>query len=164
MANSLQNNKQVCSMQGMCVCVCVSCSAASDSLGPHGLWPTRLFCPWDSSGKSTEWVARSFSRGSSGPRGWTQISHIAGRFFTIWATKEAPSAEHVISKSKSSSWQPSSYSVHPWCVSTRKDSSSTMCSPKLAEFIKLLLCSGKWKQRTCEGLFCGFHGKLRARD
>ena len=22
-------------------------SATSDSLGPHGLWPTRLLCPWD---------------------------------------------------------------------------------------------------------------------
>ena len=25
----------------------------SDSLGPHGLQPTRLLCPWDFSGKST---------------------------------------------------------------------------------------------------------------
>ena len=31
------------------------------------------------------------SRGSSQPRDWTQVSHIAGRFFTIWATREAPS-------------------------------------------------------------------------
>ena len=30
----------------------------------------------------------SFSRGSSQPRGRTQVSHIAGRFFTIWATRE----------------------------------------------------------------------------
>ena len=26
---------------------------------------------------------------SSWPRDWTQVSHIAGRFFTIWATREA---------------------------------------------------------------------------
>ena len=31
-----------------------------------------------------EWVAISFSRGSSQPRDWTCISHIEGRFFTIW--------------------------------------------------------------------------------
>ena len=31
----------------------------------------------------------SFSRGSSQPRGRTQVSHIAGRFFTSWATREA---------------------------------------------------------------------------
>ena len=29
----------------------VSCSVMSDSLGPHGLWPTRLLCPSDFSGK-----------------------------------------------------------------------------------------------------------------
>ena len=32
-----------------------------------------------------EWVAISFSRGSFQPRDQTQVSHIAGRFFTIWA-------------------------------------------------------------------------------
>ena len=36
-----------------------------------------------------EWVAFPFSRGSSQPRDWTQVSHIAGRFFTSWATREA---------------------------------------------------------------------------
>ena len=33
-----------------------------------------------------EWVAFPFSSGSSQPRDWTQVSHIAGRFFTSWAT------------------------------------------------------------------------------
>ena len=36
-----------------------------------------------------EWVANSFSRGSSQPRDWTRVFHIAGRHFTIWATREA---------------------------------------------------------------------------
>ena len=36
-----------------------------------------------------EWMAIPFSRGSSRHRDWTQVSHIAGRFFTIWATREA---------------------------------------------------------------------------
>ena len=36
-----------------------------------------------------EWVSSSFSRGSSWPRDQTWVSHIAGRDFTIWATKEA---------------------------------------------------------------------------
>ena len=30
-----------------------------------------------------------FSRGASQPRDWTQVSCIAGRFFTSWATREA---------------------------------------------------------------------------
>ena len=36
-----------------------------------------------------EWVASSFSRESSQPRNRTQVSCIAGRFFTIRATREA---------------------------------------------------------------------------
>ena len=36
-----------------------------------------------------EWVAVSFSRGFSQPRDWTQVSHIAGRFFTSRTTREA---------------------------------------------------------------------------
>ena len=35
-----------------------------------------------------EWVAMPSSGGSSQPRNQTQVSHIAGGFFTIWATKE----------------------------------------------------------------------------
>ena len=34
-----------------------------------------------------EWVAIPFSRGFSQPRDRTQVSCIAGRFFTIWATQ-----------------------------------------------------------------------------
>ena len=47
----------------------------------HGILQARLL----------EWVAIPSSRGSLWPRGWTQVSWIAGRFFffTIWATTEA---------------------------------------------------------------------------
>ena len=136
----------------------------SDSLRPHGLWPTRLLCPWNSPGKNTgvgshsllqgtfptpglnlgllhcrqilyrlsqpgsprvtcrrphevtqlcrtlcdpkdcslpgssvhaifqaivlEWIAISFSTGSSPPRDQTQVSCIVDRCFTIWGTRE----------------------------------------------------------------------------
>ena len=36
-----------------------------------------------------EWVAISFSRGSSQPRDRTQVSRVVGRCFTVWATREA---------------------------------------------------------------------------
>ena len=36
-----------------------------------------------------EWVAMPFSRESSKPRNWTQVSRIAGRLFIVWATQEA---------------------------------------------------------------------------
>ena len=45
----------------------------------HGILQARIL----------EWVTFSFSRGSSQPRDRTQVSHIAGRFFTSWATWEA---------------------------------------------------------------------------
>ena len=69
-------------------------------LATHGLQPTRLLLPWDLPGKSTgvgchcllqlEWLAIPFSRRSSWPKVQTPVSCIAGRFFTIWATKETP--------------------------------------------------------------------------
>ena len=60
---------------------------------------TTLFDPMDGSlprssihgifqAKVLEWVAISFSRGSSQPRDQTWVSHIVGRHFTIWATRE----------------------------------------------------------------------------
>ena len=48
-----------------------------------------------------EWVGIPFSRGSSPPRDGTEVSCFAGRFFTIWDTKEA----HVHSDSWNSSLQ-----------------------------------------------------------
>ena len=42
----------------------------------HGILKARIL----------EWVAFPFSRGSSQPRDQTQVSCIAGRFFTSWAT------------------------------------------------------------------------------
>ena len=68
-----------------CVCeVSVSRSVVSDS-AIHG-----LYSPWNSPGsRILEWVAVPFSRGFSQCRDWTQFSHIAGRFFTCWATREA---------------------------------------------------------------------------
>ena len=48
-----------------------------DSLRPHG-----LYIPWNSLGENTGVVAFPFSRGFSQPRDQTQVSCIAGRFFT----------------------------------------------------------------------------------
>ena len=45
----------------------------------HGILQARIL----------EWVAIPFSRESYQPRDQTQVSHIAGRSFTSWATKEA---------------------------------------------------------------------------
>ena len=39
--------------------------------------------------RTLEWVAIPFSRRSSQPRDQTWVSYIAGKFFTVWATREA---------------------------------------------------------------------------
>ena len=49
-----------------------SLSVVSDSLRPHGILQAGIL----------GWVAFPFSRGSSQPRDRTQVSHIAGGFFT----------------------------------------------------------------------------------
>ena len=53
----------------------------------HGILQARIL----------EWVAFPFSRGSSEPRDWTQVSHIAGGFITSWATR--PQKWRPLSKS-----------------------------------------------------------------
>jgi len=51
-----------------------------------------------------EWVAIPFSRGSFQPRDRTQVSHIAGGFFTMCTIKEAPYVrEESLSKGQ---WPP----------------------------------------------------------
>ena len=58
-----------------------SCPTLCDPMDciAHGILQARIL----------EWVAFPFSRGSSQPRDRTQLSHIAGGFFTSWATREA---------------------------------------------------------------------------
>ena len=52
----------------------------------HGILQARIL----------EWVAIPFPRGSSPPRDGNWVSCIAGRFFTIWATREAPGAPQML--------------------------------------------------------------------
>ena len=59
--------------------VAISFSKAWPGSSIHGIFQARVL----------DWVAISFSRGSSQPRDWTQVSHIAGRCFTAWATRGA---------------------------------------------------------------------------
>ena len=64
-----------------------SCPTLCDPMdcGPPGSSVHGIFQAW-----ILEQVAISFSRGSSQPRDRTQVSCIAGRHFTVWATREVP--------------------------------------------------------------------------
>ena len=79
-----QRKRQMICPQSWCVLVTQSyptlcdprdCSLQGSSI--HVILQTRIL----------EWIAISFSMGSSQPRDRTRVSHIAGRFFTIWATR-----------------------------------------------------------------------------
>ena len=59
-------------------CNLTNCSPPGSSV--HGILQARIL----------EWVAISFSRGTSRPRNWTQVSSTAGRCFNNWPMKEAP--------------------------------------------------------------------------
>ena len=65
--------------------VAQSCPTVCDPMDQtvHGILQARIL----------EWEAFPFSRGSSQPRDWIQVSCIAGGFFTSWATREALVAE-----------------------------------------------------------------------
>ena len=58
--------------------LCLTLCNTMDCIG-HGILQARIL----------EWVAFPFSRGSFQPRDQTQVSHMAGGFFTSWATREA---------------------------------------------------------------------------
>ena len=55
----------------------MDCSLSGSSV--HGIFQARVL----------EWTVISFSRGSSWPRDRTWVSWIAGRCFTVWATRGA---------------------------------------------------------------------------
>ena len=67
----------------------VDCSPSSSSV--HGILQARIL----------EWVAVSFSRGSSWPRDRTQVSHIAGRRFNLCTTREALKYKNTVSQKTS---------------------------------------------------------------
>ena len=64
----------------------------------HGILQARIL----------EWVAISFSRGSSRSRNRTHVSCIAGRFFTDWARREACIRRRIINHWTTSEVPPSS--------------------------------------------------------
>ena len=60
-------------------------SVVYDSLWPHG-----PYSPWNSPGQNTGVGSLSLLQGIFPTQDGTQVSHIAGGFFTSWATRESP--------------------------------------------------------------------------
>ena len=81
MENQMHFSKCVCSDPKLCPILCdpIDCSPPGSSV--HGIFQARIL----------EWVAISYSRGSSQPRDWTHGSCSSRRIFfflTTWATGE----------------------------------------------------------------------------
>ena len=87
---------------------CFLISKYKDNLNIYHVWVvclitqlcTTLWTPWTVAHQAPMsmeilqariqgWVAMPSSRGSSQPKDRTQVSHIAGSFFTVWVTREA---------------------------------------------------------------------------
>ena len=68
-----------------CPALCSPMDCSLPGFSVHGILQARIL----------EWVDVSFSRGFSHPREQTQISHIVGSFFTVWATNKSPIYEQV---------------------------------------------------------------------
>ena len=66
-----------------CLLVAQSCLTFCDSMGSCQAPLSMEFS------KQLKWVAISFSRVSSRPKDQTWVSHISGRLFIAWATREA---------------------------------------------------------------------------
>ena len=62
----------------------------------HGILQARIL----------EWVAISFSRGPSQPRDQTRVSRIGGRYFNLWAPREAGISENNL-PAMQETWIPS---------------------------------------------------------
>ena len=79
----------------------MDCSPPGSSV--HGILQARIL----------EWVAIPFSGGSSWPRDWTQVSCIAGLFFTTWAILYQLRASLVVQllKNLSAMWETWVYSL-----------------------------------------------------
>ena len=75
-----------------------SCSAVSDSIIPWTVVPQASLSMEFFRQEYWSGVAIPFSRGSSWSRDRTWVSHIAGRFFTIWATGKSPLKKKILSQ------------------------------------------------------------------
>ena len=101
------------------ICDFMDCSLPGSSV--HGILQARILV----------WVAIPFSRGYSWPRDQIQVSCTAGRFFTVWATREV----HMIQQSQC------------WAYTLRKPELRDTCTPVF--ITALFIVARTWKQPRC---------------
>ena len=95
------------------LCDPMDCSLPGSSV--HGIFQARVL----------EWVTIAFSRGSSPLRNQIQVSRIAGRRFTIWATREAQTKRYPKTNGNASTkptWNAFKYKMDRPSIRTTKTS------------------------------------------
>ena len=78
-----------------------------------------------------EWIAVSFSRGSSVPKDRTQVSHIACRHFTVWATREDPETFLLLNKSSLCFFDLFVLSLNIFCEETKPTLQYQLCNEQI---------------------------------
>ena len=127
----------------VCVCVLVAqscpipcnpmdCTPPGSSV--HGILQARIL----ENSSIPEGIAIFFSRGSSQPKDWIQVSHMAGRLFTVWATREAKNLIGLIKPVNPKGYQLFNIDWKDWCWSWNSNTLATRCKQ-----------STHWKRRSC---------------
>ena len=94
----------------LCLILCIPMDCSPPGSTVHGILQARIL----------EWVAICFCRGCSWPRNWTQVSCIAGEFFTIWVTKEAWEIVYLaVQRETGTCWQWQSQYLSPFFLNIR---------------------------------------------
>ena len=128
--------------------------------------------PGDFQAGILEWVAIPFSRGSSRPKDRAWVSSMAGRFFTVWITREAQASVQTESKEGFGRWERDPYggTLHPPWVQERTECHThcwnTHCgpqeriAPEWQSTSTCCVCEGPQHitcQNSAEGPSCFYH-------
>ena len=105
------------------------------SFSVHGIFQARILA----------WVAISFSRGSFQPRDQTQVSCIADRFFTSWATSKAQ--DNITKKQKKKKITASSFILTS--LPENFPLLAIWCAMSGADALAMVLTSWKCSKNPC---------------
>ena len=122
-----------------CPNLCDPLSLTPPGFSVHGILQARIL----------EWIAIPFSRGSSWPRDQTQVFCTGGRFFTIWANREAPNVAQIQVKDmnfkKNSGFNPNTASYQLYCIKLLKLSLSFF----IYNLVENRICFKRQRKSNC---------------